>query len=91
MKPNSEFRERLFIAAGGNSDRIQEFSCDHIIPAENILPIILTEGPKNNQLSFNYENRLSMVTHSSKIIFLINGTFLGRQPEKHPARGLQTS
>lgn len=62
MKPNTEFRDRLFKAAGAQSDRIVEFSCDHIIAPENILPIILTHGPQNQQFLFNFENRLSLVS-----------------------------
>lgn len=62
MKPVSEFRERLFINAGAPVERIMEFSCDHIIPPENILPIIVTKGLNRENLLFNFENRLSMVS-----------------------------
>lgn len=61
MKPISEFKNRLFTNAGADPERIIEFTCDHIIPAENILPIIVTKGPKNETLLFNYENRMNMV------------------------------
>lgn len=61
MKPISEFKNRLFINAGAEPERIVEFACDHIIPAENILPIIVTKGAKNETLLFNYENRMKMV------------------------------
>lgn len=67
MKPNAEFRDRLFVGAGAAPDRIVEFSCDHIIPSENILPIILTKGPRHEPLLFNYENRLSMVRIQNNI------------------------
>ncbi|GJQ82856.1 hypothetical protein Trydic_g2595 [Trypoxylus dichotomus] len=60
MKPVHEFRNRLFMNAGADASRIVEFSCDHIIPAENILPIIFARGPKQESLLFNYENRFSM-------------------------------
>lgn len=62
MKPNTEFRDRLFKAAGVLAERIVEFSCDHIIPPENILPIILTQGPQGVPFLFNFENRLSLVS-----------------------------
>lgn len=62
MKPNSEFKDRLFINAGAPADRIMEFSCDHIIPPENILPIIVTKGPNQENLLFNFDSRLSMVS-----------------------------
>lgn len=61
MKPISEFRNRLFINAGAKPERIIEFSCDHIVSSENILPIIMTKGPAKENLLFNYENRMKMV------------------------------
>lgn len=61
MKPISEFKNRLFINAGAEPERIIEFACDHIIPPENILPIIVTRGAKNDPLLFNFENRMKMV------------------------------
>ncbi|KAH1026433.1 hypothetical protein HUJ05_000103 [Dendroctonus ponderosae] len=60
MKPNAEFRDRLFIGAGASAARIVEFSCDHIIPPENILPIAVTKGLNNEKLLFNFTNRMSM-------------------------------
>lgn len=61
MKPISEFRDRLFVNSGATLDRIVEFSCDHIIPPENIQAIVMTRGPKEEKLLFNYESRFSMV------------------------------
>ncbi|XP_028139736.1 ATP-dependent DNA helicase DDX11 isoform X2 [Diabrotica virgifera virgifera] len=69
MKPISEFRDRLFINAGAKPEKIFEFSCDHIIPPENILPIIVTKGQKNENLLFNFENRMLM-NNSVKNILL---------------------
>ncbi|XP_066150180.1 ATP-dependent DNA helicase DDX11 [Euwallacea fornicatus] len=60
MKPYAEFRDRLFIGAGACEDRILEFSCDHIIPQENILPIAITKGLKSEKLLFNLANRFCM-------------------------------
>ena len=39
MHPLSEFRDQLFIQSGAKLDRIMNFSCDHVVPGENILPI----------------------------------------------------
>lgn len=61
MTPMSEFRDRLLISAGVTSNQIIEFSCDHIIPPENILPLVITQSLNNEDLLFNYENRLNMV------------------------------
>lgn len=57
MQPMSEFRNRLFISSGAVEDRILEFSCDHIVPPENILPIIISNGPMGTQLDFSYNFR----------------------------------
>ncbi|KAJ8943643.1 hypothetical protein NQ318_005645 [Aromia moschata] len=77
MKPNSEFKDRLFISAGATPDRIMEFSCDHIIPPENILPIILTKGPKQENMLFNFENRMSMGNNLKIIIEQVCKTITG--------------
>lgn len=65
MKPISEFRKRLFEKAGAPPERIVEFSCDHVIPSENILTIIMSKSRKNENLLFNYDNRYSMVLFSN--------------------------
>lgn len=69
MKPVTDFRKRLFINAGADNNRIVEFCCDHIISAENILPIIVTTGLKKEPLLFNYNNRSSMVKLTLKSFF----------------------
>ncbi|XP_069821453.1 ATP-dependent DNA helicase DDX11 isoform X2 [Dendropsophus ebraccatus] len=57
MQPVSDFKQQLLVAAGLEVDRIVEFSCGHVIPPENILPIVLCCGPTNQQLEFTYEKR----------------------------------
>ncbi|XP_015115982.1 ATP-dependent DNA helicase DDX11 [Diachasma alloeum] len=57
MEPISEFRDQLFIKAGAPLERIMTFSCDHVVPKENILTRILTKGPNNIPFEFNYQNR----------------------------------
>ncbi|XP_044006068.1 ATP-dependent DNA helicase DDX11 [Aphidius gifuensis] len=57
MEPISEFRDQLFIGAGAESERIMTFSCDHVVPKENILTRILCKGPTGVSLEFNYQNR----------------------------------
>ncbi|CAH2276371.1 ATP-dependent DNA helicase DDX11 isoform X2 [Pelobates cultripes] len=57
MQPISDFKQQLLISAGLNQDRIVEFSCGHVIPPENILPIVLCTGPTNQQLEFTYQKR----------------------------------
>nr|XP_025972726.1 ATP-dependent DNA helicase DDX11 isoform X2 [Dromaius novaehollandiae] len=57
MQPVADFREQLLSCAGVDPARIVEFSCGHVIPPENILPIILCNGPSNQQLEFTYQMR----------------------------------
>ncbi|CAJ0961772.1 unnamed protein product, partial [Ranitomeya imitator] len=57
MQPVSDFKQQLLMAAGLQPERIVEFSCGHVIPPENILPIVLCSGPTNQQLEFTYEKR----------------------------------
>lgn len=61
MKPTSEFRKRLFESAGALDGRIVEFSCGHVIPQDNILPIIITKNVEKQPLLFNFESRFLMV------------------------------
>ncbi|NXA38787.1 DDX11 helicase, partial [Eudromia elegans] len=57
MQPVSDFREQLLSCAGVDPARIVEFSCGHVIPPENILPVILCSGPSSQQLEFTYQTR----------------------------------
>ncbi|XP_040452953.1 ATP-dependent DNA helicase DDX11 isoform X1 [Falco naumanni] len=57
MQPVADFREQLLSCAGMDPARVMEFSCGHVIPPENILPIILCNGPSNQQLEFTYQTR----------------------------------
>lgn len=57
MEPISEFVDQLFLSAGAEPQRIVTFSCDHVIPKENIMTRIVTRGPTGVSLEFNYQNR----------------------------------
>ncbi|KAK3909935.1 ATP-dependent DNA helicase DDX11, partial [Frankliniella fusca] len=57
MQPISEFQDQLFLSAGGSLERISTFSCGHIIPPENILPIALGSGPSGKHFDFSYAQR----------------------------------
>ncbi|XP_076243503.1 ATP-dependent DNA helicase DDX11 isoform X2 [Calliopsis andreniformis] len=57
MAPMNEFTEQLFVAAGAAPERIVTFSCDHIIPQENIVCNIVTHGPTGVEFEFNFQNR----------------------------------
>ncbi|XP_046569042.1 ATP-dependent DNA helicase DDX11-like [Haliotis rubra] len=57
MQPISEFKQQLFTAAGVQADRILEYSCGHVIPGCNILPMVVPSGPSDHILEFTYQNR----------------------------------
>ncbi|KAK2848365.1 hypothetical protein Q7C36_010047 [Tachysurus vachellii] len=57
MQPVSDFKEQLLLSAGVPNERITQFSCGHVIPPENILPIILCTGPSGKELEFTFQTR----------------------------------
>ncbi|XP_059833719.1 ATP-dependent DNA helicase DDX11 [Hypanus sabinus] len=57
MQPVAEFKDQLLFTSGVSADRLVEFSCGHVIPPENILPIILCSGPSGQQLEFTFQKR----------------------------------
>ncbi|XP_038636561.1 ATP-dependent DNA helicase DDX11 [Scyliorhinus canicula] len=57
MQPVQDFKDQLLLASGVSADRLAEFSCGHVIPPENILPIIVCSGPSGQQLEFTYQKR----------------------------------
>lgn len=73
MQPLDEFRVQLFMSAGATAERLTEFSCGHVIPPENILPIALAAGPSGKQLDFSYQARtvLTMVSPDVPVKFVL--------------------
>uniref|UniRef100_A0AAR2J949 Helicase ATP-binding domain-containing protein n=1 Tax=Pygocentrus nattereri TaxID=42514 RepID=A0AAR2J949_PYGNA len=57
MQPVADFKEQLLLSAGVSEERISEFSCGHVIPPENILPIVLCAGPSGQELEFTFQTR----------------------------------
>ena len=57
MKPLQEFRKKLFLSAGSHLSRIIEFSCGHVVPADNLLPVVLTVGPTGRTLDLTHVAR----------------------------------
>ncbi|XP_057557747.1 ATP-dependent DNA helicase DDX11 isoform X3 [Hippopotamus amphibius kiboko] len=53
----SDLREQLLACAGVAAERVVEFSCGHVIPPDNILPLVICSGPSNQQLEFTYQKR----------------------------------
>ncbi|XP_076848870.1 ATP-dependent DNA helicase DDX11 isoform X2 [Brachyhypopomus gauderio] len=57
MQPVTDFKQQLLLSAGLSEERIVEFSCGHVIPPENILPIVLCVGPSGQELEFTFQTR----------------------------------
>ncbi|XP_053742276.1 ATP-dependent DNA helicase DDX11 isoform X1 [Synchiropus splendidus] len=70
MQPVSDFKQELLFSAGVEEERITEFSCSHVIPPENILPIVLCSGPSGQELDFTFQNRESpqMMDETGRIL-----------------------
>ena len=57
MQPIDEFKQQLFIAAGADAARISEFSCEHVVPGNHLLPLVMCTGPTGVQLDFSFQHR----------------------------------
>uniref|UniRef100_UPI0037E969B7 ATP-dependent DNA helicase DDX11 isoform X2 n=1 Tax=Semicossyphus pulcher TaxID=241346 RepID=UPI0037E969B7 len=70
MQPVSDFKQELLFSAGVGVERITEFSCGHVIPPENILPLVLCSGPSGQELDFTFQNRDSprMMDETGRIL-----------------------
>ncbi|XP_028441239.1 ATP-dependent DNA helicase DDX11 isoform X2 [Perca flavescens] len=70
MQPVSDFKQELLFSAGVGEERIIEFSCGHVIPPENILPLVLCSGPSGQELDFTFQNRDSprMMDETGRIL-----------------------
>ncbi|XP_060891263.1 ATP-dependent DNA helicase DDX11 isoform X1 [Labrus mixtus] len=70
MQPVLDFKQELLFSAGVGEERIAEFSCGHVIPPENILPLVLCSGPSGQELDFTFQNRDSprMMDETGRIL-----------------------
>uniref|UniRef100_A0A8C2V5Z1 DEAD/H-box helicase 11 n=1 Tax=Chinchilla lanigera TaxID=34839 RepID=A0A8C2V5Z1_CHILA len=70
MQPVSDFREQLLACAGAEAERVVEFSCGHVIPPDNILPLVLCSGPTSQPLEFTYQKRAlpALVDETGRIL-----------------------
>ncbi|RXG59350.1 putative ATP-dependent DNA helicase DDX11 [Armadillidium vulgare] len=57
MAPVDEFKQQLFLSAGASPDRIVEFSCDHVVPEQNVLALVVTTGPSSVPFDFTFKKR----------------------------------
>ncbi|KAI3647445.1 hypothetical protein MP228_007666 [Amoeboaphelidium protococcarum] len=71
MEPVDEY---LSIIPTEFHDDIFRFSCDHIIPPDNLCLISLKQGPSKQQLHFTYENRSNEAMIKELFVTLYNLT-----------------
>ncbi|XP_067944585.1 ATP-dependent DNA helicase DDX11-like isoform X2 [Watersipora subatra] len=71
MQPVAEFKEQLFLAGTVDPERITEFTCGHVIPDENVLPIALSKYSNGALLDFTYRSRNEKHTLDSLCELLI--------------------
>ncbi|XP_054094060.1 ATP-dependent DNA helicase DDX11 isoform X4 [Callithrix jacchus] len=57
MQPVSDFRQQLLACAGVEPERVVEFSCGHVIPPDNILPLVICSGISSQPLEFTFQKR----------------------------------
>jgi chromosome transmission fidelity protein 1 len=55
MSPISDFVEQLLPSVP--TSELEVFSCGHVIPNEQLLPICLSAGPTNVPFNFTFEKR----------------------------------
>ncbi|KAK2971189.1 hypothetical protein RJ640_008613 [Escallonia rubra] len=55
LQPIEETKERLFPWL--QPDQLHLFSCGHIVPSENILPLAVSHGPSGQSFDFSYSSR----------------------------------
>ncbi|KAI8379057.1 ATP-dependent RNA helicase chl1 [Radiomyces spectabilis] len=58
MQPISDFTRTLLYEIP--AERLNQFSCGHIIPSTNLLTLAVDEGPRGGPLLFNFTNRQNM-------------------------------
>lgn len=56
MQPIAEFQNQLFAS---HRDRVKDYSFNHVVPKENVLPLVVSTGPSNVKFLFNFSNRLN--------------------------------
>ncbi|KAK1360168.1 DNA helicase [Heracleum sosnowskyi] len=70
LQPVEETKERLFPSLP--PDQFHFFSCGHIVPSENILPIAVSHGPSGQSFDFSYSCRGSSVMVEELGLLLCN-------------------
>ena len=58
--------------SGAPIERISNFSCDHIVPQENVLPLVIKCGPTSKLLDFSFQRRDQPETLSELSRVLMN-------------------
>ncbi|KAG9455801.1 hypothetical protein H6P81_000309 [Aristolochia fimbriata] len=73
LQPVEETKERLFPSVSPGQFRF--FSCNHIVPPENILPVAVSKGPTGRAFDFSYSARSSaeMMEELGRLVYNLAG------------------
>jgi len=68
LQPTADLVQVLFSEVP--SDRIKLFSCGHVVPSQNLLPICLSSGPAGLAFDFRYTSRddLSLIDEAGRLV-----------------------
>ena len=68
LSPVSLIKSQLFSKAL-HLERLQSFSCTHIVPQDRVLALALTHGPSQRKLDLRFENRATQTLLEEVLIF----------------------
>lgn len=57
MQPSCSFVNQLLTPLGVPKERIFEFSCGHVIGKDQLLPVVLAQGPSRTDFEFTFGKR----------------------------------
>ncbi|CAN0466545.1 unnamed protein product, partial [Ectocarpus sp. 8 AP-2014] len=55
MQPTGDLVRQLFSSV--KPSRVEVFSCGHVIPRENLLPLCVSKGPSGKTFNFTFHRR----------------------------------
>lgn len=71
MQPLDGFLVQLFGGKSSYLERLHYFTCDHVIPDENLICITLGSSPRGKDFKFTYDNRSdkNMLNDLGRVLF----------------------
>ena len=66
----------IYLAAGAAESRIIHFSCDHVVPGDHLLPLVLSQGPTSTKLDYSFQYRDTTQVYILKCVQILLLVFL---------------